>query len=200
MIMKQWIKWSVPVAMALTVGSVSAIPITGSITFDGGVQLNTSSAATATEVTAWTGPASTGFQPYVLTDSLSFATIAGNTPVSIVSPWSFNTPSSSPIMNFWSVGGFSFELLSSSIFAQGVQNGVGTVSVTGTGIITGNGYTATAATWSFSSSDPSAGTPAVFSIQAASGTISGVPDGGTTIMLLGAALSGLGLLKRKLSA
>jgi hypothetical protein len=184
--MKQFIKWSAPViALALTIGSVSAATITGAITFSGGVTLDTASVVTATKVTSYTNP-------IVQSRSGDFGGIALGTAVSIVAPWSFNTPTPG-INNFWQVGGFTFNLTQSSIAFQTA----GLLGVTGTGFISGNGFTATAGTWTFTGSDPGAGTPLVFSFQAANGT---VPDGGTTVMLLGAALTGLGLLKRRFVA
>lgn len=56
-------------------GMAQAVPITGDITFAGGVQLDTSSAGTATEVLAWTGPGGTGM-PVVISDDGSFSGIA----------------------------------------------------------------------------------------------------------------------------
>jgi hypothetical protein len=94
----------------------------------------------------------------------------------------------------WSVGGFTFDLTSSSIVYQG-GNPAG-VLVDGIGTVSGNGLTPETMTWSFSTSDPGAlGVDSlVFSFQAASGT---VPDGGTTAMLLGVGVLGLGLLKKQ---
>jgi hypothetical protein len=130
--------------------------------------------------------------PYVGSASGSFAPfVAVNDPVSIVKPWSFV---SGPISAFWTVDGFTFDLTSSSIFAQG--GSPATVSVTGSGTISGNGFTATTGTWAFSTQDPSA--QALFTFSAAAGG-QGLPDGGTTAILLGAALSALGLLRRKLA-
>ena len=103
---------------------------------------DTASAGTANEVTGWNNTV-------VLGRSGSFSSIANYTPVSIVSPWFFNT--STPISDFWQVGGFSFELLSSSIVTQGS----GAVYVSGVGTVSGNGYEDTTLYWSFTSQDPS---------------------------------------------
>jgi hypothetical protein len=107
--------------------------------------------------------------------------------------WNFN---SGPVTAFWSVGGFTFNLTASSIFSQG--GFPAGVVVNGSGIISGNGFDPTPGTWSFSTQDPSAGTPPVFSFSAATGAI--VPDSGTTVALLGLALVGVGFLRRKLGA
>ena len=87
-----------------------------------------------------------------------------------------------------------WQLLSSWIVSQGS----GFVVVSGTGIASGNGYTPTTLSWSFTSQDPSVTQdPLTFTFSASSNS---VPDGGATVMLLGIALSGVALLKRKLVA
>jgi hypothetical protein len=65
------------------------------------------------------------------------------------------------------------------------------------GTVTGNGFDATAFTGSFQVSDPSVNGLATFTTRL---SFNSVPDGGTTVILLGAALSGLALIKRKLVA
>jgi hypothetical protein len=185
--MNNMIKTLGVVAVALVLGqSIQATTINGNVGFTGRVTYDTGSAGTATEVTSWIDPAVNGTFG-------AFTTLAYGTAVSFnPAYWHFATVA--PINNFWSVGGFTFELLSSSITAQGT----GFVVVNGTGIVTGNGYTATSMTWSFTSQDPpTTANPDswTFSVSANS-----VPDGGATVMLLGLALSGVALLRKKLTA
>jgi hypothetical protein len=197
-------KWLIfaAVAAGCGVGGIAmAAPIEGDITFAGGVTLNSSSAATATEVLSWTGPGGTGM-PIVISDSGSFSGIATGSTADFTSPWLFN---SSAVSGLWSVGGFTFDLTSSHIAYQGTteQGGVavGGVLVTGIGAIMGNGLSPEAMTWEFATGDPSA--EGVFSFQVADGTIgapSEVPDGGTTAMLLGLGVLGLGLVKKQMFA
>jgi len=74
----------------------------------------------------------------------------------------------------------------------------GFVVINGTGTVSGNGFQTTALNWSFTSQDPGVtSNPLTFTFSAA-GT--SVPDGGATAALLGLALSGAALLKRKLMA
>jgi len=168
--------------------STQAVLITGNMGFTGRVTYDTTSAGTATEVVNWVTPTVNG-------TSGAFTTIANGTSVNLVSPWFFNTASA--INSFWSVGGFTFQLLSSSVTAQG-SGSLGWVIVNGTGIVTGNGYDATVLGWSFTSQDPSVTqNPTTFTFSASANS---VPDGGATVMLLGIALSGVALLKRKLVA
>jgi VPDSG-CTERM motif len=197
-----WIKVLAAVAatVCLTTG-VQATQVDGTITFTGGITLDTTSAGTATEVTSWTGTSGTG-NPIVLTDSGDFATyVTPGDSVIYASPWSFN---SGALANFWSVDGFTFDLISSVITSQSGTSPHGQVSVSGTGTISGNGFDPTVIVWNFSTQDPSSGHKQtgepIFSFSAAAASIPSVPDGGTTMMLLGGALMGLGFIKRKLSA
>lgn len=190
----------------LTVGLIScalfspqaqAVPVTGSITFGGTVELDSPSAATATAVTAWHFAGTTG-SPYVSSTSGSFALIPTTTSATIFAPWSFNT--NSTINSFWSVtsGGqtFTFDLMISAITSQGTNaQGQGFVTVSGTGVVHGTGFDDTFGSWSFTTQGPSAN--GVFSFSASSASRD-VPDGGATVALLGLALAGVEGLRWRL--
>ncbi|HEV2318610.1 MAG TPA: VPDSG-CTERM sorting domain-containing protein [Verrucomicrobiae bacterium] len=187
------------VVAACGVGGIAqAVPtagISGNITFAGGVTLDTSSAGTATEVLSWTGPGGSGM-PIVISDDGSFSGIAAGTSASFKSPWFFN---SGPVASLWSVGGFTFDLTSSKISFQG--GSPAGVVVDGIGAVMGNGLAPEAMTWEFATGNPSAG--GIFSFQVAdgsTGSTSTVPDGGTTAMLLGLGILGLGLVKKQMFA
>jgi hypothetical protein len=170
------------ISCAFCVQQAQADPIQNVITFAGGAELNSGSVNTATAVTGWLDEMGNG--PTVESVSGVFAQFAtvGDT-VTFTPTWSFN---SGPIATFWTVDGFTFDLIASNIIYQ--ANGF--LSVYGTGTITGNGYTSTG-TWRFSSQDdPSNG---VFSFSAST-----VPDGGATVALLGLALAGIEGIRRKL--
>ena len=170
-----------------------AVPITGSIGTTGSLTFNTSSPATATEETSW-------ISPQVVKDSGAFTAIASGTPITMSSAiWNFNT--STPINAFWTVGGFTFQLLSSFIAAQGTSGGLAYLTVDGTGLVSGNGYTPTVMSFNMTSQDPVAGVTGgvnswSFSASGAS-TLSSVADGGSTIMLMGLALTGVAWMMRK---
>jgi hypothetical protein len=189
---------AVAVAVCGLAGVAQAVPISGDITFAGGVELNTASAGTATEVLAWTGPGGSGL-PVVISDDGSFSGVAPGTTATFASPWFFN---SGAVASLWSVGGFTFNLTSSKIVFQG--GSPAGVLVDGVGAIMGNGLSPEAMSWSFSTSDPGAtGVDGlIFSFQVADGTTgtSAVPDGGTTAMLLGLGVLGLGLVKKQMFA
>jgi VPDSG-CTERM motif len=160
-------------AVLAIASTAHAAKISGVISFDGQATIN----GTNNGVSAFTGVTAgipiTG----------SFSSVAPNTAVTIAAPWFFN---SGPIANFWSVGGFTFNLSSSSIIFQSGPN----VLVGGTGMITGNGFEPTPGTWSYSSQN---GQGANVRFSASSNS---VPDGGATLALLGASFLGLGGLSR----
>jgi hypothetical protein len=170
------------VAVALT-QSVQAVPITGNIGFSGAVQLDSSTVQTATEATAW-------YNTVVNATSGSFTSVANGSSVSLASPWLFN---SGVLNSFWQVGGFTFNLSSSSIYSQDSLF----LNVVLAGTVTGNQYDPTAFTGTFQVANPSANGLTTFTERL---SFNSVPDGGTTVLLLGSALSGLALLRRKLSA
>jgi len=116
-----------------------------------------------------------------------FAGIAPGTQATMAQPWIFNP--STPTPGLWSVGGFTFDLLSSTVVTQNAQF----LSISGTGIVNGNGFDPTAMEWSFTAQNAGGRPRTIFSFSA-NGVA--VPDGGTTVMLLGAALGALGLARR----
>lgn len=183
------------ISCALFSQQAQAVPITGNITFAGTVTLDTASAGTATAVVAggWHGTGGLGMPEVMSRDGSFTAFVALGAPTTFTAlQWNFNSPGGQAGA-FWSVGGFTFNLTASSIFSQG--GFPATVTVIGTGIISGNGFTPTVGTWSFSSQDPAAGQPPVFSFSAATGA---VPDSGSTVAFLGLALAGVEALRRKM--
>lgn len=153
-----------------------AAMINGDITFNGGATLDTGNVGSATAVTSFDAEVES------VAGDFSAMVNAGDS-VSIVAPWSFN---SGAIYSFWSVGGFTFDLISSGI---DFQNNAAVV-VSGKGWVSGNGYEATKGTWNFSTQNPSAQN--VFSFSASSE----VPDSSSTSVLLGLGLVGLAAVRR----
>lgn len=177
--------------LAVSLSTVSAGQINGAITFSGGAVLDNTNIANATSVISWVDPLVSSRDG----DFIGLVDVGED--VALVASWSF---ASGPVDNFWSVGGFSFDLASSSPFLKTTNN----LIVNGTGFISGNGFDSTAGNWSLSSQAPSAGqiingvTTQVFSFSASAGAnATSVPDGGTTAVLLGASLIGLGLVSRR---
>jgi len=171
-----------------TTGFVSpqanAASINGAITFAGGAIYDTMSLATATRV-------NTFLDVTVMSDDGDFASFVNvGDSVTMAEPWIF-TPST-PTPGLWSVGGFTFDLASSTVVLQNSDFLV----ISGTGTVSGNGFDPTPMTWDFTSQSPDAN--GVFSFSASGNAGGGVPDGGTTVALLGFALTGLEILRRRI--
>jgi len=170
---------------ALFSQQVQAAPITGEIAMGGQIQFN-SSLGTATTVTHWisVGANNDGFSTVlgVTGDLATF--ISPLDEAAMAQPWNFSSGGPQPAL--WSVGGFTFDLASSTIVTQLFNF----LNVTGVGTISGNGFDSTPSTFTLTVTQ--LGTRLVFG----SITSTTVPDGGTTVMLLGAALGALGMAQR----
>ena len=139
-------KWTaicgIVTAMAMTT-AVHAIPITGGLSMGALVDLNTADVTTATTVESW--PVA-----WVAADYGDFGSISPMTFINMTAPWVFK-PYQPPFglpnnpQFTWSVGGFTFTMISDS-----VTTGGNFLDVTGYGTITGNGYTPTPFDWNFS--------------------------------------------------
>lgn len=173
------------VGSAFTAPQAQAVPINGSMTFSGGAVFDTASLATATRVNTFS-------DVVVQSRDGDFATtVSQNESVTMVQPYIFMP--STPTPGLWSVGGFTFDLASSTVVLQNSNF----LLITGVGTIYGNGFDPTPGTWSFTSQSPSSN--GIFSFSAGSAA-QGVPDGGTTVALLGFALAGIEIIRRKLAA
>jgi hypothetical protein len=174
------------VAAAAGVGllsSAQATPITGMLNIAGTANFNTSSLTTASSAT---------FSDVLVLggNTGTFASFAVGTPV-VMASYTFDP---STITNgLWSVNGFTFNLLSSTV----EQRSATFLSVSGTGIITGPaGFDATPGVWAFTSQNAGGHPHDTFSFSA--NTEGGaVPDSGMTLALLGAGLMGLAAFRTK---
>src|SRR5256886_12432242 len=162
--------------------SAQATPITGMLNNAGTTNFNTNTLTTASSAT--------------FTDVLvlggntgTFASFAVGTPV-VMASYTFDP---STITNgLWSVNGFTFNLLSSTV----EQRTATFLSVSGTGIITGPaGFDATPGVWAFTSQNAGGHPHSTFSFSA--NTVAAAPDGGMTIVLLGTGLMGLAAFRAK---
>ena len=167
-----------------------ATAIQGNINFAGASQFDTNSLLTATRVVTWfDSNGNAGFSSVQLGGTGDFAGIPAGTQATMAQPWIFNP--STPTPGLWSVGGFSYDLLTSTVVTQNA----GTLLITGTGIVSGNGFDPTSMDWSFTTQSAGGQTRTTFSFSA-NGIA--VPDGGSAVALLGLALVGIEALRRKL--
>jgi hypothetical protein len=176
---------------ALFSQQAQAVPITGTIQLGGAVRFDTNSLNTASQVNIWfddnNNPGHSTVQPG---NTGTFAAIPAGTQVTMTQPWIFNPSTPTPAL--WSVAGFTFDLASSTII---VQNPF-VLAIMGTGTVHGPaGFDDTPMDWAFTTQSAGGATHLVFSFSA-NGTAQGVPDGGTTVMLLGATLGALGMARR----
>jgi hypothetical protein len=167
-------------------------PIVGNITFAGTVNLDQPSVNNATQVTGWHGPVTTQnpsglptVQSRDMNSTFAAQGVMPGDPTSFQAPWSFNIPPAGQISGFWSVDGFTFDLLASHI----VQQGNGSLNVQGSGQVSHSGFTTTPGTFNFTTQDPAADTQFSFSAATA------VPEAGTTMLF---AMGALGLASSKL--
>lgn len=188
---------------ALSLGlatGVQAVPINGSIQFAGGATLNGSGTKGVGDATAFTGFSSLG----VLTASGTYGQILANGVNSV----SFDTfsfgggiLSPSPLQYLWTVvdnsgNTYTFEATDAMIVTQSFdsQTGISFLNITGSGYAFLNGADQTAGTWSITDTGTTP-TQATFTF----GASTTVPDGGTTVMLLGGTLFLIVILRRKLA-
>lgn len=180
----------VAAAMAFT-ASVQATLITGTVRMSGDVTLDTQSLATATGASLFSAVTVVG------SPTGSYVGTAGQSVTWKAFSWN---PSTAPVGELWKFSylgnDYTFDLGSITSVSQSVDSllitGVGTVN------ITGGAFEATPANWTFQITDSSGGTGGSF-VFGFSDSNTAIPDGGTTAMLLGSALSGLALLRKKLA-
>ena len=168
-------------AATLVSSGAQAAMVNGAITFAGGAIFDTNSLATATRV-------NTFMDVTVMSEDGDFAAFVNDDDaVAMAVPYIF-TPST-PTPALWSVGGFTFDLASSTVVLQNADF----LLISGAGTITGNGFDATEGTWSFTAQSPKAN--GVFSFSSSDGFVA--PEGGSTVALLGLGLTGLWMIRRK---
>jgi hypothetical protein len=176
-------------AVALT-QSAQAVPITGVIGFAGHATVDTAHANTASEVLTWGAN-------IIAIQSGVFASLTPASTVALASPWFFN---SSSLNNFWVVtdgtATYRFNLTSSHETSTSATSA--TILLTGTVISSVLGLDPTAFTGNFTLQDPSVANGNVFKYSE-SMSFGSVPDGASTSLLLGGTLTGLGLVRRRIS-
>jgi hypothetical protein len=169
-------------AAAVVTSGAQAAMVNGAITLAGGAIFDTDSLATATRV-------NTFLDVTVMSEDGDFeGFVADEDAVAMAVPYIFIPSTSTP--GLWSVGGFTFDLEGSTVVLQNADF----LIISGTGTLTGNGFDPTEGIWNFTSQSPSA--DGVFSFSA-SGDFNGVPDGGSTVALLGLGLTGVWMIRRK---
>jgi len=128
-----------------TVHIAMAEPVAGSMGISGNAVLDANLVEYATEAASWDSMV-------VGTTTGTFTNVAIGSPVVLSNNWSFN---SGPVSNFWSAGGFNFDLASSTVFSDsGPFPGAYFLNVILSGTVSGNGYDPTPFVGVFATADP----------------------------------------------
>ena len=177
-------------ALALFVGtSLQATPISGSIDMSGTVFLNNVNLGSATGASSFQN---------VTVGGIPTGTYAGTAGATVA--WSgFTWPSAvavNPLWTFTALGKtFTFILNNVSVINQSSQF----LNLSGNGILKATGSDNTAGSWSFTISNPTGSDHQNFAFTFANSQTA-VPDGYMTVMLLGAALTVLCLVRKQVTA
>jgi VPDSG-CTERM motif len=178
------------ISCALCVQQAQAVPISGGISFGGGFTTDTGDLNTAHVLFFGTFP-----DIFITSVSGSYSGVptgAGTPPDLTQNPVTFD-PFTVPVIPLWSFTyaglTYSFDLLSGFISDRGTD----TLTLMGSGMLMITGYDPTQATWILTANQ-AAGT---FSFSSSNGA---VPDGGMTVVMLGLALCGIGMIRRKLTS
>ena len=123
----------------------------------------------------------------------SFAVVPAGTLATMSHPWTFDP--STPTTALWALPAFGFQFNLTSVL-QVTHLGDNFLNVLAVGVIVATGFDNTPALFSFTVNNPDGQTHATYSF--ANATIAVLPDGGSTVMLLGAALGVLGFARRAL--
>jgi VPDSG-CTERM motif len=178
------------VTSAFSTQDAHATPINGTIDFAGSVRFDSSALQNTTRVVIWRDVFGNAGFSNVAATSGDFSSIALGTQAAMATPWIFNP--STPTPGLWSVGGFTFNLLSATIITQTATF----LNIMGTGIVSGNGFEQTPATWAFTVQN-AGGNHDFFSFSANLAT-QGVPDGGSAVAMLGIGLGVIEFVRRRL--
>ena len=166
------------------VAGADAAKITGLLNIGGTATFDTTSLDTATTASfsdVTVGGGSTG----------SFSSIPVGTSVEMTLAYIFSPSTGTPML--WSVGGFTFDLETSTI----TQQNKNFLTISGTGTIFGpNGFDPTPGVWAFSTQNALGRPHTTFTFSANTEAV-GVPDGGMTVALLGASLLGLAVFRAR---
>jgi VPDSG-CTERM motif len=191
---KIWATLFGTVAAVAVTTTVSAIPITGTLSMGGEANFDNSDLSQATSVTSWplvyVVAASGAGTSFSIVPSMSLVNMS-------TASWIFAPQPGDVLSDLWNVDGFQFDFQSDTVsFSNNF------LKIVGFGTISGNGYDPTAFEWTLSAENPTTGGPTQITFSATAEPNSNgspVPDGGLTVAFLGLALAGLEGLRRKLS-
>ena len=195
--MNRFTKIAAGVALTIAAAAASAVPITGSIQLDGNTSWAPVNAAGVVQP-AINAPGTTGFdllangtaiKSNMASSTGDFTSVANGTVGTMKDLFNATTGVPPTILNFWTVGGFSFDLVSASLDGKTSKF----LNITGTGIVHKVGFDDTAGEFSWT------GTKSGNSFSFAADSSTDVPEP-MTLAMLGAGLLGLGAARRRAKA
>jgi len=195
----KWLILAGAVALtAFSTAQATPIGITGEVDMNGTVTLNVGDLSTAVAALGFSG-VQVGAQAGNATGSF-----AGTANDNVTwHAFAFSGGSANPLWTYSDAGTgwtYSFQLLNDAVTLQNSIN----LNISGTGILSITGgssnFAPTTGSWAFSINNSGGQTHPDFNFTFANSQTAVVPDGGATVMLLGAALSALGLFRKKLIA
>jgi len=173
------------VITALSTHEAQATNINGTIDFAGAARFDSSHLDAATKVIRWRDVnGNLGFSNVAATSG-DFSGIPLGSLTAMATPWIFTAATP----GLWSVAGFTFNLLSSTVVMQTSTF----LNISGIGIVSGNGFDPTEGAWAFTSQN-AGGNHIFFSFSANSAS---VPDGGSALALLGIGLGVIEFIRRR---
>jgi hypothetical protein len=165
----------------LSAAPAEALPITGGIRFGGAIE--SVDFQTTNEIDIFADSAIALCSP-IMPCTGAFAGL--DLGIAEYNDFSFN-PLGGNITPLWSFGGFSFNLTNITSITRAPDG----IVLTGFGMLLGNGYDPTMASWSFS-----AGRTGIFGFSSTTSAVA-VPDSGSTLMFLGAGLLALAFVRSR---
>ena len=182
---------------ALFSQQAQAAQVTGEIHMAGDIVFDSVDLSSSTAVNHWISVQNNLEKATTFGATGDFATIPTGTEADMAHPWTFSP--STPTAPLWNIAalGFSFDL--NNIISV-TKIGDNFLNILASGVVHATGFDDTAALFSFTVNNPDGLTHLTYSFANATVTIPGVPDGGTTVMLLGAALGALGMARRFLKS
>ena len=183
---------------ALFSQQAQAAQVQGEIHMAGDVVFDTTDLASAQAVNQWTsvqGPDGDN-RATTFGATLDFTAITPLSQADMANPWTFSP--STPTAPLWNLPAFGFSFDLASIISV-TKIGDNFLNILARGTVHAMGFDDTPALFSFTVNNPDGKTHATYGFADATITVP-TPDGGTTVMLLGAALSVLGIARRFLKS
>ena len=170
-----------------------AAQVTGEIHMAGDIVFNSVDLSSSTAVNHWISAANNLEKATTFGATGDFAAaIPNGTEADMAHPWTFSP--STPTAPLWNIPAFGFSFDLTSIISV-PKTGDSFLNVLASGIVHATGFDDTPALFSFTVDNPDGKTHLTYSFANATVTVP-TPDGGTTVMLLGAAFGVLGIARR----